>query len=338
MFRNIIWLVIIVLLFAANLWFGSVPLQWDEVLSILQGQITGNSVAEIIVLQFRLPQATTAMAVGVALSVAGLLLQTTFANPLAGPSVLGVSSGASFGVALVLLFGGATGIQLTSADWYYREFTLVAAALAGALAVLSIIVVVSSRIGNSVTVLIIGIMIGYLVNAAVGTLQFYSNSQDLQAYVLWGLGSFSKTTVVQSLLLLASVLLIAVATLFFVKPLNAMLLGESYARSSGFNTRMLNRTFIFISGLFIALGTAFTGPIAFLGLAVPHLARTAYNTSDHRILLPAVMLIGAALSLSCNLIARLPGWDSSLPINAVTSVIGAPIVIWVIVKARSYGR
>jgi iron complex transport system permease protein len=338
MFRNIIWLVIIVLLFAANLWFGSVPLQWDEVLSILQGQITGNSVAEIIVLQFRLPQATTAMAVGVALSVAGLLLQTTFANPLAGPSVLGVSSGASFGVALVLLFGGATGIQLTSADWYYREFTLVAAALAGALAVLSIIVVVSSRIGNSVTVLIIGIMIGYLVNAAVGTLQFYSNSQDLQAYVLWGLGSFSKTTVVQSLLLFASVLLIAVATLFFVKPLNAMLLGESYARSSGFNTRMLNRTFIFISGLFIALGTAFTGPIAFLGLAVPHLARTAYNTSDHRILLPAVMLIGAALSLSCNLIARLPGWDSSLPINAVTSVIGAPIVIWVIVKARSYGR
>lgn len=338
MFRNIIWLVIIVLLFAANLWFGSVPLQWDEVLSILQGQITGNSVAEIIVLQFRLPQATTAMAVGVALSVAGLLLQTTFANPLAGPSVLGVSSGASFGVALVLLFGGATGIQLTSADWYYREFTLVAAALAGALAVLSIIVVVSSRIGNSVTVLIIGIMIGYLVNAAVGTLQFYSNSQDLQAYVLWGLGSFSKTTVVQSLLLLASVLLIAVATLFFVKPLNAMLLGESYARSSGFNTCMLNRTFIFISGLFIALGTAFTGPIAFLGLAVPHLARTAYNTSDHRILLPAVMLIGAALSLSCNLIARLPGWDSSLPINAVTSVIGAPIVIWVIVKARSYGR
>jgi len=338
MFRNIIWLVIIVLLFAANLWFGSVPLQWDEVLSILQGQITGNSVAEIIVLQFRLPQATTAMAVGVALSVAGLLLQTTFANPLAGPSVLGVSSGASFGVALVLLFGGATGIQLTSADWYYREFTLVAAALAGALAVLSIIVVVSSRIGNSVTVLIIGIMIGYLVNAAVGTLQFYSNSQDLQAYVLWGLGSFSKTTVVQSLLLLASVLLIAAATLFFVKPLNAMLLGESYARSSGFNTRMLNRTFIFISGLFIALGTAFTGPIAFLGLAVPHLARTAYNTSDHRVLLPAVMLIGAALSLSCNLIARLPGWDSSLPINAVTSVIGAPIVIWVIVKARSYGR
>ncbi|MBU2554771.1 MAG: iron ABC transporter permease [Bacteroidetes bacterium] len=338
MFRNIIWLVIIVLLFAANLWFGSVPLQWDEVLSILQGQITGNSVAEIIVLQFRLPQATTAMAVGVALSVAGLLLQTTFANPLAGPSVLGVSSGASFGVALVLLFGGATGIQLTSADWYYREFALVAAALAGALAVLSIIVVVSSRIGNSVTVLIIGIMIGYLVNAAVGTLQFYSNSQDLQAYVLWGLGSFSKTTVVQSLLLLASVLLIAAATLFFVKPLNAMLLGESYARSSGFNTRMLNRTFIFISGLFIALGTAFTGPIAFLGLAVPHLARTAYNTSDHRILLPAVMLIGAALSLSCNLIARLPGWDSSLPINAVTSVIGAPIVIWVIVKARSYGR
>ena len=338
MLKNIVWFVAILMLFAANLWFGSVSLQWEEVLAILQGHGSGDTVAEIIVLQFRLPQAITAIAIGIALSIAGLLLQTTFANPLAGPSVLGVSSGASFGVALVLLFGGVSGLQVASSAWYYRELMLVLAAFAGALSVLFVIVIVSSRIGNSVTVLIIGIMIGYLVNAAVGTLQFYSNSQDLQAYVLWGLGSFSKTTLVQALLLLAGVALISAGTLFYIKPLNALLLGESYARSSGFNTRKLNRTFIFFAGILIALGTAFTGPIAFIGLAVPHLARTFYNTSNHRILLPAVMLIGITLSLLCNLIARLPGWDSSLPINAVTSVIGAPIVIWVIVKARVYGR
>ncbi len=329
---------LIVLLFAANLWYGSVSLDWSEVWRIVTGQSAQQSVSQVIVLQYRLPQAFTAMAVGVALSVAGLLLQTAFGNPLAGPSVLGISSGASFGVALVLLFGGATGIQLFSQEWLYRDVLMVAAAFGGALVVLSIIVFVSSRIGHAVTVLIIGIMIGYLVSAAVGTMQFYSNSQDLQAYVLWGLGSFSKTGLGQSIGLLAGVLFTVAMVFFYLKPLNALLLGESYARSSGFNTRKINRSIIFISGVLIALGTAFTGPIAFIGLAVPHLARTFFQTSNHRILIPAVILIGAALSLFCNLVARMPGWDSSLPINAVTSVIGAPIVIWVIVKGRSYGK
>ncbi len=329
---------LIVLLFAANLWYGSVSLDWSEVWRIVTGQSAQQSVSQVIVLQYRLPQAFTAMAVGMALSVAGLLLQTAFGNPLAGPSVLGISSGASFGVALVLLFGGATGIQLFSEEWLYRDVLMVAAAFGGALVVLSIIVFVSSRIGHAVTVLIIGIMIGYLVSAAVGTMQFYSNSQDLQAYVLWGLGSFSKTNISQSVGLLLSVFITISVVFIYVKPLNALLLGESYARSSGFNTRKINRSIIFISGILIALGTAFTGPIAFIGLAVPHLARTFFQTSNHRILIPAVILIGSALSLFCNLVARLPGWDSSLPINAVTSVIGAPIVIWVIVKGRSYGK
>jgi len=330
--------ILIVLLFGANLWYGSVSLDWSEVWLIVSGQSSQQSVSQVIVLQYRLPQAFTAMAVGMALSVAGLLLQTAFGNPLAGPSVLGISSGASFGVALVLLFGGATGVQLFSEEWLYRDVLMVAAAFGGAFVVLSIIVFVSSRIGHAVTVLIIGIMIGYLVSAAVGTMQFYSNSQDLQAYVLWGLGSFSKTSITQSIGLLLGVLFTTSVVFIFVKPLNALLLGESYARSSGFNTRKINRSIILISGILIALGTAFTGPIAFIGLAVPHLARTLFQTSNHRILIPAVMLMGAALSLFCNLAARLPGWDSSLPINAVTSVIGAPIVIWVIVKGRSYGK
>ncbi|MFA5417777.1 MAG: iron ABC transporter permease [Bacteroidales bacterium] len=328
----------ILVLFAANLWYGSVWLAWRDVWGILTGNPLVDPVSQVIVLQYRLPQAITALAVGMALSVAGLLLQTTFGNPLAGPSVLGISSGASFGVALVLLFGGVSGIYLISNDWLYRDFLMVVAALAGALTVLSVIVFVSSRIGHAVTVLIIGIMIGYLVSAAVGTMQFYSSSQDLQAYVLWGLGSFSKTSLTQALGLLFGILLTSASAFWFIRPLNALLLGESYARSTGFNTRLVQRSLILISGILIALGTAFTGPIAFIGLAVPHLARTFFNTSNHRVLLPAVLLIGAALSLLCNLIARLPGWDSSLPINAVTSVIGAPIVIWVIIKGRSYGK
>jgi iron complex transport system permease protein len=339
---SVFWMVLlgllILLLFAANLWFGSVSLDWNEVWDIISGQSQHQPISQVIVLQYRLPQALTSIAVGMALSLAGLLLQTAFNNPLAGPSVLGISSGASFGVALVLMFSSATGLQLISNEWLYQDIFLVSAAFAGAFAVLSIIVFVSSRIGNAVTVLIIGIMIGYLVSAAVGTMQFYSNSQDLQAYVLWGLGSFSKTTLQQSLGLMAGISLISSTAFLFIRPLNALLLGESYARSTGFNTRKVNRSLILISGLLIALGTAFTGPIAFIGLAVPHLARTFFNTSNHRILLPAVLLLGATLSLLCNLIARLPGWDSSLPINAVTSVIGAPIVIWVIVKGRSYGR
>ena len=339
--NRITWMILtgifILLLFAANLWYGSVSLGWENVWSIVTGNAPENSVSQVIVLQYRLPQALTAIAVGMALSLAGLLLQTAFNNPLAGPSVLGISSGASFGVALVLMFGGATGLQLVSNEWLYHDLFLVSAAFLGAFAVLSVIVFVSSRIGNAVTVLIIGIMIGYLVSAAVGTMQFYSNSQDLQAYVLWGLGSFSKTNTSQSIGLLLGVSLVSSFAFLFIRPLNALLLGESYARSTGFNTRKVNRSLILISGLLIAMGTAFTGPIAFLGLAVPHLARTLYHTSNHRVLLPAVLLMGAALSLLCNLIARLPGWDSSLPINAVTSVIGAPIVIWVIVKGRSYG-
>jgi len=327
--------ILIVLLFMLNIWYGSISMNWIDVWDTLALNENVNNASKIIILQYRLPQAITALSVGVGLSVAGLLLQTTFSNPLAGPSVLGISAGASLGVALVVLLGGIGGVQLAGTSILFSDMAVVIASFAGAIAVLTIIVFVSRKVGNAVTVLIIGIMIGYLVSAVVGTLQFFSSSEDLHAFILWGLGSFSKTTIVQSVSLFAVTMVISLVTMVFIKPLNALLLGSQYAMSSGFNIKIMQSVFILFSGLLIAFGTATTGPIAFIGLAVPHIARTIFRTSNHAILLPATMLIGAALTLGCNLVSKLPGYDASLPINAVTSMVGAPIVIWVIIKGRS---
>ena len=327
--------ILIVLLFILNIWYGSVSISWSDIWDTFVLNAEANSTSKVILLQYRLPQAITALSVGIGLSIAGLLLQTTFTNPLAGPSVLGISAGASLGVALVVLLGGVGGITLAGNSVLYADMSIILASFAGALVVLLIIVFVSRKVGSAVTVLIIGIMIGYLVSAVVGTLQFFSSSEDLHAFILWGLGSFSKTTIVQSISIFTITMVISLVTLLFVKPLNAFLLGTKYALSSGFNIKIMQSIFILIAGLLIALGTAFTGPIAFVGLAVPHIARTIFRTSNHAILIPAVILIGAALTLACNLVSKLPGYDASLPINAVTSIVGAPIVIWVIIKGRS---
>ncbi len=324
----------IVLLFLINLWYGSVNISWLDVWDTLTFSNATNHTSNIIILQYRLPQAITALSVGIGLSIAGLLLQTTFSNPLAGPSVLGISAGASLGVAIMVLLGGVVGLKFSGSLMILGDMTIVLAAFAGALAVLLIIIFVSGKVGNAVTILIIGIMIGYLVSAVVGTMQFFSSSEDLHAFILWGLGSFSKTSIVQSLMIFIVTIVVTITTMAFVKPLNAFLLGQQYTISSGFNVRLLQSVFILISGFLIALGTAFTGPIAFVGLAVPHIARTIFRTSNHRVLLPAVVLIGAALTLGCNFVSKLPGYDASLPINAVTSMVGAPIVIWVIIKGR----
>ena len=321
----------IVVLFMLNIRLGSVSLSWTDVVQSLFSD-TGSDTSSVIILQYRLPQTITAIAVGIALSIAGLLLQTTFNNPLAGPSVLGISAGSSLGVAILILLGWTSGV---GDSWLFIGDTgIIIGAFTGAIVVLVIIVFVSGKIGNAVTVLIIGIMIGYLVSAIVGTLQFFSSSQDLHSFVLWGLGSFSKTSIEQSVSILSLSILLFLISLLFIKPLNALLLGYRYAISSGYNVKAIQTILILISGLLIALATAFTGPIAFIGLAVPHIARTLFRTSNHSVLLPSVVLIGAALALICNLISKLPGFDSSLPINAVTSIIGAPIVIWVIIKGR----
>lgn len=318
-------------LFLANLWYGSIIITWEEVWKSLTAS-SDSITSRIIVLEYRLPQAITAMITGMALGVAGLLLQTLFRNPLAGPSVLGISSGASFGVAIAVLAGGAFGIDALASSGVYSELVVVLSALAGALVVLLVILYASNHIGNIVTVLIIGIMIGYAVSAVVGILQFFSRAEELHAFVLWGLGSFSKTDISQSVFLLAVGIIGISTTFFLIKPLNAILLGDKYARSVGVNTKVLQSLVILIAGFLIAVTTAFTGPIAFIGLAVPHLARHFFQTSNHKVLLPAIILMGGSLTLFCNLIAKLPGYDTSLPINAVTSFIGAPIVIWVIVK------
>jgi len=330
-FWYILFTILLAILFLTNLWYGSVMIPWDDVLNSLF-RSEDQSTYGIIVKQYRLPQAITAMITGMGLSVAGLLLQTLFRNPLAGPSVLGISSGASFGVAIALLAGGSLGVSLLGSSVIFTGLVVIFAALLGALIVLLLILYASNHIGNIITVLIIGIMIGYAVSALVGVLQFFSRAEELHAYVLWGLGSFSKTSLSQSVFLLIIGVLGILSSLLIIKPLNAILLGDKYAKSVGVNTKRLQTIVIMISGFLIAITTAFTGPIAFIGLAVPHLARNFFQTSNHRVLLPAIVLMGGALTLLCNLIAKMPGYDTSLPINAVTSFIGAPIVIWVIIK------
>jgi iron complex transport system permease protein len=331
-----VWLfifsVLTAVLFLANLWYGSVLISWKDVLDVLSGSTGQNDVYEVIILHYRLPQAITALAVGMALSVAGLVLQTVFRNPLAGPSVLGISSGASLGVALVISASSLIGLELLGQSYLLFDIPLVLAAVTGSLLVLLLIMFVAQRISNVVTILIIGIMVGYAVSAIVGVIQFFSRDEELHAYILWGLGSFSKTNNAQAVFLLTGSSVLVAGVLFYSKGLNALLMGSAYAQSSGINVKVTRNVLIVLAGLLVALGTVFTGPIAFVGLAVPHIARNFFKTSGHGILIPAVIIMGAALTLACNLAARLPGYDTSLPINAVTSLIGAPVVIWVIVN------
>lgn len=334
----IIFFALVIILFLANLWYGSVLIPWRDVLWVLTGNKDINEINRVIILDYRLPQAITAIAVGMALSIAGLILQTVFRNPLAGPSVLGISSGASLGVALVVFAGSLFQLELLDSAYIFREISVVVAALIGSFIVLLIIIFISKRISNVVTILIIGIMIGYTVSAIVGVIQFFSRAEELHAYILWGLGSFSKTSISQSVFLLCASLLVTMVVFFYIKGLNALLLGDYYAKSVGVDVKQIQIVLIIIAGLLIAIGTVFTGPIAFVGLAIPHLARYFFKTSNHGILIPAVILFGISLTLICNLIAKLPGYDTSLPINAVTSMVGAPIIIWVIVKRGKVKR
>ncbi len=319
-----------------NLWFGSVAMQWHDVFQALTGQGTHNGI-NTIVIAYRLPQAVTALATGIALGLSGLILQTLFRNPLAGPSVLGISAGASLGVAIAVLSGSFLA-GIVPALGFHNDILTILFAFAGALFVLAVILFVSQRIASVVTLLIIGMMMGYAVSALVGVLQFFSRPDDMYSFMMWGLGSFSKTDNHESLFLLFLAIAGVISSLFYIKALNALLSGEVYARSIGFRVKRIRFLFFILTGIFIAATTAYTGPIGFLGLAVPHLARSLFKTSNHAVLIPAVVLTGGALALLCNLIAKLPGYELSLPINAVTSLIGAPVVIWVLLKNRHLKR
>ena len=266
-----------------------------------------------IILKSRVPQSLTALVAGAGLAISGLQMQTVFRNPLAGPSVLGISSGASLGVAFVVLLSGSLGGVALSKLGYVGEIALSVAAIAGALSIMALIVYVSQKVKGNVTLLIIGVMIGYVANAIIGVLKYFSVEEDIRAYVIWGLGSFSRVSGDQVILFVILMSALIPLSFLLIKTMNLMLLGDGYARNLGLNIRRSRLLVITSSGVLVALVTAYCGPIVFLGLAVPHLCRAIFHTSDHRILMPAVLFAGASLALVCNLIARMPGLEGALP-------------------------
>ena len=317
-----------------NLTIGSVEIPLSEVFNILLGRESDSVVWSNIVLHTRLPQTLTAIACGAGLSVAGLEMQTVFHNPLAGPSVLGISSAASLGVAFVVLLNVTIGGGFMTQFGFFGNTALTLAAMMGAMGVMSIIVFLSQRVRNNVTLLIVGVLIGYIASAIIGVLKFFSSEEDIRAYVIWGLGSFARVTGGQVYVFVGLMAVVLPFTFLLVKPLNMLLLGERYAVNLGLNLRRARLFIILSASVLIAIVTAYCGPIMFLGLAVPHICRGLFHTSDHRVLLPASLFAGASLALVCNLVARLPGFEGALPINSVTSLIGAPVALYVLLRKK----
>ena len=316
-----------IVLFAMNLCFGSVSIPMKEIWAAIFGG--EKATYRAIVMDYRLPQAITALLAGIGLSVSGLLMQTLFRNPLADPSLLGISSGSSLGVALVVLLGTATGLSVNTLT-LWSTFGVTVAAFVGAFAVLLLILALSSRLRSMVSLVLVGIMIAYIAGSVTDILKFFSQKEGLHSFVIWGMGSFSNVSKAQLPFFAIAVVAGAIGSFFLFKTLNLLLLGERYAENLGVNIKRSSMLIILASGFLTALITAFCGPIAFLGLAVPHIARFLFKSSDHKLLIPATAFIGMDLALFCNLIARLPSFEGNLPVNSVTALIGAPIVLWVI--------
>ena len=324
----------IFLFFFLNLVLGSVSIPLRAVWNILWGTGNESVIWQNIIWKSRVPQALTALVAGAGLSVSGLQMQTVFRNPLAGPSVLGISSGASMGVAFVVLLSGSLGGVALSKLGFMGEIALTIAAIAGSLSIMALIVFVSQKVRGNVTLLIIGVMIGYIANAVIGVLKFFSVEEDIRAYVIWGLGSFARVSGDQMTLFICIMVVLLPLSFLLVKTLNLLLLGDAYARNLGLNIKRARLLVITCSGVLVAIVTAYCGPIIFLGLAVPHLCRGMFRTSDHRILMPASLLAGASLALVCNLIASMPGFEGALPVNSVTALVGAPVVMSVLFNKR----
>lgn len=327
-------ILLIALCFFLNIAIGTIAIPVRDAFGILLGEEHQSLVWQNIILKSRLPQALTAMVAGAGLAISGLQMQTVFHNPLAGPSVLGISNGASLGVAFVVLATGSLGGVALSSLGAVGNAAISLAAIIGSLSVMALIVWVSQRVSGNATLLIIGVMIGYVATAIIGVLKYFSNEEDIRAYVVWGLGSFSRVSGNQMGLFVIMMLILIPLSMLTIKTLNILLLGEQYARNLGLNIKRARLTVIGCSGVLVAIVTAYCGPIMFLGLAVPHLCRAIWRTSDHRILMPATMLTGIALALACNLIARMPGFEGALPINSVTALIGAPVVAMVLFRRR----
>ena len=331
-----ILLLLIVALFLLNIFEGSISIPASEVMDILMGGEGSKPSWHYIVMESRLPQAITALLCGGALAASGLLLQTAFRNPLADPSIFGISSGAGLGVALVMLMLGGS---LSVGSLQFSGFVaVIMAAFVGAMTVTAIIFFFSTIVKNHVMLLIIGIMIGYLTSSAITLLNFFATDEGVKSYVMWGMGSFGGVNM-GHMPVFATVTLVGLAgTLLLIKPLNALMLGDRYAENLGFNIRHIRNWLLIVTGLLTAITTAFCGPVSFIGLEVPHIARLLLRTDDHRILLPATVLCGAAVALICNAICFLPGESGIIPLAAVTPMMGAPVIIYIIVKGKSYRR
>ncbi len=322
----------ILLLFGLNLTTGSVQIPFADVLDILCGRFTGKESWEYIILENRLPQTLTAILCGASLSVCGLMLQTAFRNPLAGPDVFGISSGAGLGVALVmLLLGGTVSTSIFTVSGFLAILT---AAFVGAIAVTALILFLSTLVRNSVLLLIVGIMVGYVSSSAVSLLNFFASEEGVKSYMVWGMGNFGGVSMNHIPLFSILCLIGIIASFLLMKPLNILLLGPQYAESLGISTRQIRNILLVVVGLLTAITTAFCGPISFIGLAIPHIARLLFHTENHQILLPGTVLSGAVIALLCNFICYLPGESGIIPLNAVTPLIGAPVIIYVIIQRR----
>lgn len=320
----------IMVMLAVNLFIGSVNIPAGEVCDILIGKEDVKSSWRFIVMESRLPQAITAILCGAALSLSGLLLQTVFRNPLADPSVFGISSGAGLGVAVVtLLFGGS----IVTSSFNLSGFMAVSlAAFLGAALVTFIILFVSSKVSNSILLVIIGIMIGYIASSAITMLNFFATEEGVKSYVVWGMGNFSSVSSGYMPIFSIIIILSVISSALLIKPLNVFMLGDEYAENLGINTMRLRNVVLLITGVLVAVSTAFCGPIAFIGLSVPHISRILMRTDDYRRILPATVLTGSLMALVCNFVCNLPGNGGVIPLNAITPLMGAPVVIYVITR------
>ncbi|MEP5614288.1 MAG: iron ABC transporter permease [Cyclobacteriaceae bacterium] len=323
-------LVILILCFLLSLTLGSVKIPFSFVINYFTGQ-GNNEIWSNILENFRLPKAITATLAGSALAISGLQMQTLFRNPLAGPFILGISSGAGLGVALVIFLGISIGgfIELSGIG---RSWLLVGASAVGSFLVLSIVLLASFRIRSGVSLLIIGLMFGSAASALVSILQYFSHAENIQSYVIWSFGSLGSLSWDELSVFTPIVIAGLLLSLFLSKQLNALLLGEDYAESMGLQLKTARMLIIICTSILAGTVTAFCGPIAFIGLAIPHIARMLFNTGNHLLLTPLVILLGAITLLAFDIIAQLPGLQETLPINAITSLFGAPFVIWLILR------
>ncbi len=315
-----------------NISLGSVSIPIKDVFNSLIGEKSSKETWDYIIINYRLPKAITAIVVGFGLSISGLLMQTLFRNPLAGPDVLGLSSGASLGVATIVM--GATFLPMGLSDVLLSSYGIILASSLGSFLVLLAVLAVSQRLRDTMAILIVGLMFASLTSAIVGTLTYFSTAEQLQKFTFWSLGNLGNMSWSSIVTLSICVAIGLLLSLVSIKPLNALLLGENYARSLGMNYKRTRLIIIFATSILAGSITAYAGPIAFIGLAVPHIAKLVFQTSNHTILFWSTLLLGAIIMLICDSISQLPGSDLTLPINAVTSIFGAPIVIWLLIRKR----